>query len=431
MRDQWNLLASAGWRMDDVITKDQVLRLLSRQKELNFQPGEEYAYCNSGFTLLAEVVSRISEKTFDEFTQERIFTPLAMHNTLFYEDHEQIVMNRAYSYQGSDDSYKKKILSFSIAGATSLFTTAEDLCSWAQHMNNPSGKTRDIIEEMNTLATLNNGETFGGAMGQFVETYHGLLQIQHGGADAGYRSFLGRFPEQDFAVAVLSNYAGFNPGGMARAVADIYLEDEMTAGDAQPESAGGGFVEREHIELKKSQLKAFEGTFWNEEGAYSRTMYVNDDATLMYSRGANRESRLLPITENSFQMQDVEVDLLVTFEGMGDARTMIVIINGGDPVVSTYYEPIEATPELLAQYTGKFYSEELDAYYLLEVVDEELIAHHLRTGDATLTYVKHDRFSYLGSIVFQRDDDGCSRWLFSIEWKGAQFEVCKGGVTSV
>jgi CubicO group peptidase (beta-lactamase class C family) len=74
LRDQWNLLAMAGWRLDDVITKEHVLKLISNQKELNFNPGEEFLYCNTGFTLLAEVVSRVSGQTFSEFTAQNILT---------------------------------------------------------------------------------------------------------------------------------------------------------------------------------------------------------------------------------------------------------------------------------------------------------------------------------------------------------------------
>jgi len=98
LRDQWNLLALAGWQLDDVITKEHIMKLVERQKELNFKPGEEYLYCNTGFTLMAEVVARVSGKSFAEFTKDRIFGPLEMNNTLFYDDHEKIVKNRAYSY---------------------------------------------------------------------------------------------------------------------------------------------------------------------------------------------------------------------------------------------------------------------------------------------------------------------------------------------
>ena len=83
LRDQWDLLRIGGWRMDDVITTAHVLNLVSHQKELNFQPGEKYMYCNTGFTLLAEVVARVSGFSFPKFTQKKIFEPLKMERTLF------------------------------------------------------------------------------------------------------------------------------------------------------------------------------------------------------------------------------------------------------------------------------------------------------------------------------------------------------------
>ena len=408
LRDQWNLLSAAGWRMDDVITKEQIMTLLSRQQDVNFDPGDEYLYCNSGYTLLAETVARVSGKSLDEFTQERMFIPLNMNNTLFYEDHERIVKNRSYSYQMVDDIYKKDVLSYSIAGATSLFTTAEDLCTWGHHMNNPTTETEDIIREMNTLAKLNNGETFGGAMGQFVNSHNGHQQIQHGGADAGYRTYLTRFPEQQLVIAVLSNYANFNPGQKALAIADMLLpEDEH---DTAEEEVQVGFVEREYLDLNRTELEAFEGTFWNEPDSYSRRLYVNDSGKLMYNRGGNNESELKPIDNETLQMQDVDVDLLVTFQEIEGTRTMVVTINGGEPIVSSEYTPSSFTEEELEQFAGMYHSEELDTHYELHVEKGQLIATHLRTGDIELSPIKDDQFDgnrwYFGTVLFERDSDG-------------------------
>ena len=81
LRDQWNLLALAGWRLDDVITKEHIMKLVVKQQDLNFDPGEKYFYCNTGYTLLAEAVSRISGMSFAEFTKKRIFEPLGMEST--------------------------------------------------------------------------------------------------------------------------------------------------------------------------------------------------------------------------------------------------------------------------------------------------------------------------------------------------------------
>src|SRR6202035_3599279 len=60
IRDQWQTLALAGWNIEDVITQDQLLRMIFRQKELNFPPGTRDLYSNAGFTLLAEIVTRVS-----------------------------------------------------------------------------------------------------------------------------------------------------------------------------------------------------------------------------------------------------------------------------------------------------------------------------------------------------------------------------------
>ncbi len=97
IRDQWELLAVAGWRLDDVITTEHILKMARNQRELNFEPGYQYLYCNMGFTLLAEIVARITGKSFREWTEENIFKPLGMSDTQFYDDHERIVKNRAYS----------------------------------------------------------------------------------------------------------------------------------------------------------------------------------------------------------------------------------------------------------------------------------------------------------------------------------------------
>src|ERR1051325_1191782 len=73
LRDYEELLAMAGWRMDDVITREHALNIVSHQTQLNFNPGDEYQYCNTGYCLLAEIVARVSGQSFGEFTEENIF----------------------------------------------------------------------------------------------------------------------------------------------------------------------------------------------------------------------------------------------------------------------------------------------------------------------------------------------------------------------
>src|SRR3546814_11007776 len=75
LRDWPGTLALAGWRMDDIISFDQILRMAFHQQDLNFKPGSEYSYSNTGYNLLARLVERVSGKSFREWTQENIFSP--------------------------------------------------------------------------------------------------------------------------------------------------------------------------------------------------------------------------------------------------------------------------------------------------------------------------------------------------------------------
>ena len=177
LRDQWNLLAMAGWRLDDVITRDQIMRLLSRQKDLNFDPSAEYVYCNSGYTLMAEIVERVTGNTFAEWTEENIFEPLGMTNTLFYDDHEKIVPNRAYSYGEASGGFEKRVLSYANAGATSLFTTPEDLLKWANNFKHIKVGNQQIMEQMHERGILTSGDTISYAFGQVISTWNGLKTV--------------------------------------------------------------------------------------------------------------------------------------------------------------------------------------------------------------------------------------------------------------
>lgn len=399
LRDQWDLLNLAGWRWDDVITKEHILKLVSKQKELNFTPGEQYMYCNTGFTLLAEVVARVSGKTFAEFTKERIFKPLQMKNTQFYDDHTKIVKNRAYSYYPEFIGYQKSVLSYANVGATSLFTTVEDLSRWTMNFKDLKVGTADIIKQMNTLAVLNNGKTFGGAYGQFVGQYKGLLQIQHSGADAGYRSYLSRFPDQDFAVSVFSNSGSSNPVGLGLQVADLYLKDafiEEPKSDIQQEKT---------ITLNENELKAFEGHYWNAKDLYTRIINLKD-SSLAYDRGNGYVTKLEPIAKNKFIMLDTPNPMSVAFVSKDGVDGLVVVENDEVAAEMDRYDPDDASKADLEPYLGDYYSEELSTTYTFIEKDSQLVATHARSPDIGLSSVKTDIFKAGGNIVvFTRDSE--------------------------
>lgn len=230
LRDQWNLLIMSGWRLsEDVVRDDDVLDLVSRMKELNFKPGEQHLYSNTGYTLLAQIVKRVSGQSLREFTDANIFKPLGMTRTFFRDDHAVVVKNQAYAYNsGPGGAFKLSVPNYDTVGASSLLTTVEDLARWEQNFYDHRVGGRALIEQLQVPGTLNSGEKISYAMGLGVGKYKGLKVVEHSGGDAGYRSHLMRFPDQRFSVACLCNLGNSNPSLLARRVADIHLAGQLT-----------------------------------------------------------------------------------------------------------------------------------------------------------------------------------------------------------
>jgi CubicO group peptidase (beta-lactamase class C family) len=240
LRDQWELLGLAGWRYSlDLITNHDVLAVVSRQKALNFQPGSEFMYSNTGYTLLAEIVQRVSGRTFREFTTARIFEPLEMPSTHFRDDHAEIVKNIAYGYVEEEGRFRLSITNFDTVGATSLLTSVRDLARWDENFDSGLVGGQPFLDQMLQRGILNDGQQLQYAFGLLVDSYRGSSIVFHAGADAGYRSELIRFPEQRLAVACLANVASIDPSTMARRVADIYLEDKTPLSEARTPVAAG------------------------------------------------------------------------------------------------------------------------------------------------------------------------------------------------
>ncbi len=201
IRDAWGLLGIAGWRLDDVITTDHVIGLMARQQELNFEPNSEYLYSNMGYTLLGEIVRAVSGMSLQEFTEKRIFTLLGMTRTHFHDDHRHAVEGRAYSYAPANGGgFQKSVLSYANAGATSLFTTAEDLARWLDNFRHEKVGGPEVLAMMKTRGTLNNGERVGYAHGLFIGDHRGLTTIGHGGGDAGFVSHVVWFSDTNTGV---------------------------------------------------------------------------------------------------------------------------------------------------------------------------------------------------------------------------------------
>jgi CubicO group peptidase (beta-lactamase class C family) len=156
IRDHWTLWAMSGGRMDDVIRQEDLMRLVARQRDLNFEPGAEFLYSNTGYLLLSEVVTKVGGRPFGEWMKVNVFDPLGMTSTQIYDDHERLVPGRAYSYRYSEDGLSKAVLSYANSGATSLFTTAEDLARWLLNFRTGQVGGQEAIDLLQVPGVLND-----------------------------------------------------------------------------------------------------------------------------------------------------------------------------------------------------------------------------------------------------------------------------------
>jgi hypothetical protein len=256
----------AGVNVDGVTTDEDALALIQRQKALNFAPGSEYLYSNTGFFLLSVIVKRVSGKSLRDFAAENIFTPLEMTHTQYRDDHTSLIADRAVAYDEKEtkDGYKLDVSYFEQTGDGAVHTSVEDLLKWDENFYSPRVGGQDFLKELQEHGKLNSGKTLDYAKGLVVKDYRGLHTVSHGGAWGGYRAELLRFPEQHFSVACLCNVGDANPTKRAHEVADVYLGSLMKPREPKkPEEAEK--KEKSEITLTAQQLQNYAGDYWSEE----------------------------------------------------------------------------------------------------------------------------------------------------------------------
>jgi len=403
LRDQWALLEMAGWREDDVITEGDILDLISRQKALNFKPGDEHLYSNTGYTLLAVIVKRVSGQSLRDFADANIFKPLGMTRTHFHDDHSMIVKDRTSAYQPrTGGGLKVSIPVFDTYGATSLFTTVEDLAKWDQNFVDRKVGGDSVIEQMLTPGVLNSGKKLTYAFGLSIGEYRGLKTVGHGGSDAGYRADFVRFPDQRFSVVCFCNLSTSNPSMLTRRVADIYLADQLKQEPPKPKPtapvAGGA------VTLTEQELASKAGVY-TEPKTETTVRLEMKDGKLTAAMGPGVP--LVPLTKDRFQVFGAPVT--VTFEGVanGHPQRMLVLNEGEkEPLVFEYVAAAAPlTAASLAEYSGVYYSDELDTRYTVIVKDDRLVVRRRKFEDATLAPKAPDEFDAknAATIKFTRD----------------------------
>jgi len=333
IRDQWVLATMAGWRLsDDVVTRDDVMnRFVGLSKSLNFDPGTQYSYSNTNYTLAAQIVKKVSGLSLSAFCQQHIFLPLNMTKTRIIQTHGEIVKDRAYGYRSTPaGGWEVRMPNYDLTGPTNLQTTVEDLMRWDANFDTMTVGGAAALTAMQTKAP--NSQDYG--LGLFIEYEDGFNIVEHNGRDAGYRSHLIRFPDQKLSIALLCNVAlpddaAHQTWTLVRNVAALYLNasfSPMPTGPAPP-AAGPA----------PPNLGQFLGRFYSDELDVTYTLGLNTNgSSIAATRDKYATTTLTPLSQaDTFMMQNFSVVLplvKVTFQRNGGQITGLTMddISGGN-----------------------------------------------------------------------------------------------------
>jgi CubicO group peptidase (beta-lactamase class C family) len=395
LRDVFELLYLAGWRDDDLFTRQDLLDIISRQKGLDFAPGARSSYISTGYTLLAEVVQRVSGKPLREFAHDNIFVPLGMTHTQFRDDHTTIVPDRAAAYlTRPGGGWAISMPLFDHAGATNLYTTVEDLAKWNRNFS-----THEVGGDAGWIMMLERGFVASGdstayALGFGRSQYRGLSVQAHSGWHMGYRSSFIRNPDSHLAVAVLCNTASLitpsppSPAVFGARVLGLFLGDQM---QSVPQPAMTGVTAALPTPpTPAEELVSRPGVYWSPETDGVLRLAASDGKLIAFG---SQRLELVPTAPGRYR---VGTAMTFTFGGSGSSQRMVQhTTNPRDSVVWEVQAALDAPPTTadLAGFAGAYVSQELAVTYTLAVRGDSLVLQRRKFPDVVLHPAFADAFS--------------------------------------
>ena len=396
IRDSEALYPVLGMEYSQWYTHGMFLDMLARQKSLDFRPGDRFEYSNSGYTLLALIVERISQMPFAEFVGKRIFEPLGMERSAIQTDHQTFIPDRAAGYAPSESGYVNWMTNNQLVGHDAVYSSVEDMSFWARALIKGT-LGRAVVERMITRASFNDGSVNDYAFGILVEDYKGLKTWAHAGWFVGYLAHMVIFPDQKFSVVCLSNVTQGSPQKACYRIADIYLEEEL---------------ERSLAELRERKKKpdprtvdALAGDYVGIDYGDVLSLEIQDG--LPKGKGAPWTFEPSPYGEWDFINYDRSLKMRIVSNGPGSGGIKFEVAT---PFLGLMrfekFEKMSLSEEELSEYPGDYVSEEIGARAKI-TPGENGLKFEVGRLSAELLPLSPDRFSAApGMVTFERDAEG-------------------------
>ena len=388
LRDWGTVLGLTGaGRGDRVINQDLALDVITHQRALDFTPGSEYSYSNSGYNLAAIIVERVSKQKFPAFVEERLFKPVGMKNSSWRDDYQRIVPGRAHAYSRQGNGPWRLNMPFmNVYGNGGMLTTVGDWMKWNRMLDSQS-LGASLVTALETQGVLNDRRKIAYALGLTVATYKGLKDVSHGGSTAGYQTFLARYPNNKVSVGVMCNGTSPGAGGIAASITDEIF---------------GPFPENTRTEAAKvseDELKKFVG-IWRNEKTHVPARFVIENGVSRWS-GA----RLVPMGGGQFTAGSNQ--LKFTFASDGKPVSAETVDSDGEVRRFVYEREWTPTAAELASFKGDWFSEEAGATFTVAIEGDKAFIKQRPATNLPMQPIYKDHFTVQGYVVwFTRDKNG-------------------------
>lgn len=382
----------------DYIAADEVIKVINRQPALQNEPGAEFNYNNSAFSLATIVLERVTGRPFSEWMRDEVFLPLGMTKTWVRANPGQIIPNRTIGYIAGDYGFREVRDLYGSAGAGGIYTTPSDAAKWMRNLKTGELGGPAVVKELTTTFMLNDGKPSNYGYGVFLDSTRGLRRWQHGGNDVAHSSTFAYYPDIDAGFVVFSNYQGV-PGGIATVVADAFFGQHMTA-PAQRGTANANAS----VDVPAATLRRYAGKYeMTTLGGMLLTVDLQGGQLRLQVPG-QPALPLRPTSTTSFEV--VGAPAKMTFNSAADGTVEGITFDQGG--LHPGKRVVEKVVDLTG-FAGRYFSEELETFYDLSVEGGKLVIRHRRFGPVALTHTSGDSFSGtmpVSQIVFRRDAQG-------------------------
>lgn len=388
LRDWGAVLSLTGvGRGERIISQDLALDVLTHQCALDFKPGAEFSYSNSGYNLAAIIVERVSKQKFPAFVEERLFKPLGMKSSSWRDDYQRIVPGRAQGYSRSGNGPWRLNMPFmNVVGNGGMLTTVGDWMKWNAMLDSQS-LGAPLVNALETQGVLNDGRKIAYALGLSIGKYKGLKDVSHGGATAGYQTFLTRYPDNKVSLGVMCNGTSPSAGQVA-----ANITDEIFGPFPEP-------AKTESVKVSEEELKKFVGT-WRSEKTHLPARFAVENGIAAW-RGA----RLTPMGGGQFTAGENKLKFILDSDGKPMAAENID--SEGEVTRFVPEQEWKPTPAELASITGDWFSEEAGASFTIAVEADKAFLKQRPATRWSLQPIYKDHFFVQGTIVwFTRDKNG-------------------------